>query len=467
MIFPFSYGQEDPAKCWVSLLLRPVVCPEVQGYIREKSMEVRFFAPGGCVANLDFVESIFGNAGDPFLAENDAGLDIENWTGHTGCVIVAPHLAGTPKQVLNLPPKDQATERQIRDGMYYEDPDELYNDGNAFKLTFRDSSGMVVTVLADNYFGYCKKEVKTQVSFSANLSGLGEEEHAGGAVVFPSYDLGEEFDPKAILPPTPHTFKDTLMALNASEEASSEGYLIDEEFPSVVFLPENATFSLREQRITWEFKGEQKSLHLIPDNAYVLPSGYKVEMKVTENDGPWKLVGTVGEGFLCHKPCTVSGGGKSEISKPLTDAIVSGPVYVAEWEKDLALAKEVIDRDYSDRFLDPKKHNLRNRTILDPDRSLGSVIKLLTPSHTLYTDTFNDWLESIPQRVKDLVLIIKRRYRPDWGLDWEKLFSVDSVNGQPANELRFDGDKLITRLLRVGFDEKLSLIHISEPTRRM
>ena len=59
--------------------------------------------------------------------------------------------------------------------------------------------------------------------------------HAGGAVVFPSYDLGEEFDPKAILPPTPHTFKDTLMALNASEEASSEGYLIDEEFPSVVF----------------------------------------------------------------------------------------------------------------------------------------------------------------------------------------------------------------------------------------
>ena len=128
--------------------------------------------------------------------------------------------------------------------------------------------------------------------------------------------------------------------------------------------------------------------------------------------------------------------------------------YVAEWEKDLALAKEVIDRDYSDRFLDPKKHNLRNRTILDPDRSLGSVIKLLTPSHALYTDTFNDWLESIPQRVKDLVLIIKRRYRPDWGLDWEKLFSVDSVNGQPANELRFDGDKLITRLLRVGFDEK-------------
>ena len=454
MIFPFSCGEKDPGKCWVSLLLRPVVCPAVQGYIREKSMEIRFFAPGGCVANLDFVESIFGNAGDPFLAENDAGLDVEHWTGHTGCVIVAPHLAGTPKQILNLPPKSRASARELRDGMYFDDPEEPYNGGNAFKLTFRDSSGMVVTVLADNYFGYCKKEVKTQVSFSANLSGLGEEEHAGGAVVFPSYDLGEEFEPKAILPPTPHTFEDTLKALEVSPDEAGSGYLIDEEFPSVYFLPENASFSLRKQMISWTFDGKEQTLPLMPDYAYLLPSGYKVEMKKTENDGPWKLVGTVGEGFLCHKPSTVSGGGKSEISKPLTDAIVSGPVFVADWEKDLALAREVVEKDYSKRFLEPSKHNLRNRKILDLDRSLGSVIKLLTPSPTLYTEEFNQWLGSIPQRVKDLVLIIKRRYRAEWGEEWDKLFSVDSVNGLPANELRFDGEKLITRLLRVGFDEK-------------
>ena len=131
----FLFLEKKISKVLVSLMLRPVVCPAVEGYIREKSMEVRFFAPGGCVANLDFVESIFGNGGDPFLAENDAGLDIEHWTGHTGCVIVAPHLAGTPKQILNLPSKTNATEREIRDGMYYEHPDDLYNDGGAFKLT--------------------------------------------------------------------------------------------------------------------------------------------------------------------------------------------------------------------------------------------------------------------------------------------------------------------------------------------
>ena len=50
-------------------------------------------------------------------------------------------------------------------------------------------------------------------------------------------------------------------------------------------------------------------------------------------------------------------------------------------------------------------------------------------------------------------MIVKRRYHAEWGDDWEKYFSVDSVNGQPANELRFKGEKLITRLLRVGFDE--------------
>jgi hypothetical protein len=39
----------------------------------DAAMETRFFVPGALVANLDFVESIFGNAGDPHLPENDAG----------------------------------------------------------------------------------------------------------------------------------------------------------------------------------------------------------------------------------------------------------------------------------------------------------------------------------------------------------------------------------------------------------
>ena len=61
-------------------------------------MEIRFFAPGSLVSNLDFVEGIFGNGGDPYLPENDAALDAVHWSGHSGCVILAPHLAGMQEE---------------------------------------------------------------------------------------------------------------------------------------------------------------------------------------------------------------------------------------------------------------------------------------------------------------------------------------------------------------------------------
>ena len=171
MRLPFTSTQSEQAACWVSLLLRPLVCPEVRGYTPEKRMEIRFFAPGNLVSNLDFVESIFGNAGDPFLPQNDAALDVEHWTGHSGCVILAPHLITEKKRDLSLPHWDDATLLQRRDGACWRDENELYNDGKAFKIACRDANGMMLTIIADNYYGYCKKEVKTQISFSAKPFG--------------------------------------------------------------------------------------------------------------------------------------------------------------------------------------------------------------------------------------------------------------------------------------------------------
>ena len=175
--------------------------PEVPGSVREKRMETRFIVPGGTVANLDFVEGIFGNGGDPYLPENDASLAPETWTGHTGCVILAPHLTRVTKKELGLPHVSEATDRQQRDGMCWESDGELYNGGRAFKICARDERGVIVTVIADTYFGYCKKEVKTQISYSANLFGNAEEEHSGGALVFASYNLGQEYDDR-LLPAT-------------------------------------------------------------------------------------------------------------------------------------------------------------------------------------------------------------------------------------------------------------------------
>lgn len=448
---PFTSTQSAQAECFVSLLIRPIVCPAVPGFIEEKSMEIRFLAPGNLVSNLDFVESIFGNAGDPFLPENDAGLDVRHWTGHTGCVLLAPHLTKLTKKRLGLPHWDSATERQRRDGQCWKNEQELYNNGQAFKITARDERGIIVTVIADNYFGYCKKEVKTQISYAANLYGLCEEEHAGGALVYPSYDLGEEFYSDKHVRYRGHSFEEVLRLSGAAMELQAEGHAIDKKYPDIIYVPRDVHFDLRAQTVTWATPSGQQSIKLLADKTYVRPSGYRVQMDKPAGNRAWRLVGTVAEGTLCHKPCTVSGGGKSEISKSISDAIIHGPVFTADFKKDFDLVAELIQRDYSGRFKDPAKAPDK-REILNPDRSLGSVIKLFTPSEGDYTPEFNRWLGAIPQYILELLFVVKRFYKPSWGERWREHFGVDIINGTPGNELIFDNRKLVSNFLRVGYE---------------
>jgi len=454
MRLPFTATQPKPAECFVSLLIRPIVSPEVPGFLPEKTMEVRFIAPGNLVSNLDFIECIFGNAGDPLLPKNDSALDTEHWTGHTGCVILAPHLVRATKKAVGLPHWDKATERQRRDGMCWKAEEEIYNGGNAFKLTCRDTAGVIVTIIADNYFGYCKKEVKTQISYAANLYGMCEEEHAGGALVFQSYDLGEEFSGDIHVKPQGHSFAEVTRLFSDVMDIQPDGYGVDKKFPQIIYVPENAEFDLMNQSVCWAGHGGDKSVHKIrlqPDKTYVRPSGYKVKMEKPPGHGrQWRLVGTVADSTLCHKPCTVSGGGKSEISKPITDAILTGPVFVADHKHDFEKVAELIDRDYSGRFVN--KGRIDKRAVLSAERSLGSVIKLLTIDEQDYTTEYNDWLNSVPQYLKELVFVIKRYYKEDWGAQWREHFSVDIINGVPGNELKCDNRKLVTTYLRVGFD---------------
>ena len=452
MRLPFTATQPKPAECFVSLLLRPLVCPAVPGFSAEKTMEVRFLVPGNLVSNLDFVESIFGNGGDPLLPENDAALDADHWSGHTGCVILAPHLVTATKKSVGLPHWDNATERQRRDGMCWKDEREIYNNGGAFKLTCRDESGVIITLIADNYYGYCKKEVKTQISYATNLLGNAEEEHAGGALVYPSYDLGEEFSGDAHVRRLGHSFEEAKILYADLMELQPEGYGIDKKFPDVLYVPQDAHFDLKKQTVSWTNADGERSIKLQPEKTYIRPSGYKLRMeKPPGANRAWRLVGTAAEGLVCHKPCTVSGGGKSEISKPITDAILTGPVFVADLKNDFDRVEELINRDYSNRFAD--KSRTDKRTVLDPDRSLGSVIKLLTPDEHDYTPEYNAWLASVPQHVKELVFVVKRYHKPEWETDWRGHFSVDIINGTPGNELKCDNRKLVTTYLRVGFDD--------------
>ncbi len=451
MELPLTANQRDKARAWVSLLLRPVVAPEVPGFLKEQAMEVRFFAPGCLVCNLDFVESIFGNAGDPYFPENDAGLDLDHWSGHTGCVILAPHLVRLTKKDLGLPPVSDATERQKRDGMCWEDASELYNDGGAFKVTARDASGVVVTLIADNYFGYCKKEVKTQISFAANLMGIAEEEHAGGALAFSSYDLGEEFNLSEVMDESNHAFSDLLRREGDHIDVTPEGYGVDTVYPTITYIPDGAHFSLAEQRIAWERNGESKSIKLLAGRIYVLPIGYTIQLMKPGEQRRWRLVGTVPEATLCHKPSTVSGGGKSEISKSIGDAIISAPFYINDFKADFDAVEEVLRREFGQRFSDPDRRRKHGRPILSPDRTLGSVIKLLTPSSE-FTEEHNAYIRSIPPRIVELVLLVKRFYKQDWGDNWRDRFSVDVIDGRAGHELKYRNNNVVASHLRVGFE---------------
>jgi hypothetical protein len=247
-LVPFTADFDQPFESLVSLMLRPMVVPEVLGVLEPKSYEVQYVVPGNLVSNLDFIERIFQNGGDPYLAENDAAANPDSWTGTTGYVVLAPHLIKITKKELGLPPISDATDRQKRDGMCWESESEIYNGGNAFKLTCRDKTGVVVTIIADNYYGYCKKEIKTQISYSANLIGYVEEEHAGGALVFPSYDLGKNFVFKDYFSGSEHmlSFKydEALSLLGDSVTKYPEGYARDNEFTDIVYVPETISINI-------------------------------------------------------------------------------------------------------------------------------------------------------------------------------------------------------------------------------
>jgi len=453
---PFTLNASSPAKSFVSLLIRPIVSPRVAGYCEYRTMEIRFFAPGGLVSNLDFVESIFGNAGDPLVPENDAALDCQHWSGHTGCVILAPHLTQLTKRQLGLPKYEVATPRQRRDAMCWKTDDEKYNEGQAFKVTCRTNAGVIVTLIADNYFGYCKKEVKTQISYASNLLGNVEEEHAGGTLAFVSHNLGDEFQWNSRRY-NGRSFDDVANEYQNFIDIQPQGYGIDRRYPNLIYVHENALASLFDRTIRWTYNEVEQSLPIEREKIYMAPSGYKVRMEKHPHAPSWRLIGTGGEGTVCHKPCTVSGGGKSEISKSLRDYMQGGPIFVADIDRDFDQLQEIFDRDYSDRWAptstEKPDYGMRDsRKVLDSSRTLGSVIKLLTPSRE-YTEEYNKWLGSLPTHLYAMAFIIKRFCKPEWVSTWREHFGVDVVNGDNGHELKFGKRKLVGMYLRVGLDQ--------------
>lgn len=455
-ILPFTSNQKEKAKLMVSLLMRPTVCPEVKGVISKKSLEVRFYAPGSLVSNLDFVETIFGNAGNPNLAHNDAALDTDHWTGHTGCIVLAPQLKTLKKKDLGLPYYDDATERQQNDGMCWKKEDELYNDGGAFKITCRDDKGVVVTLIADNYFGYSKKEIKTQISYSANLFGLVEEEHSGGAIANPRGVMGDivdgvNFSSKFT---NSYTFNNVKALLGDRIEVQSSNYAIDKKYPNLIYIPEDAYINTNTNSITWTYNNDIQKLILSPHKTYIHPTGNKFNLEKHKAISLWRIVNTSPEGVFCHKPCTVSGGGKSEISKSMLNAITYNSFNIIDIDEDFKKADEIIEFNYSKRWKNYDPSLPPSRSFLDKGRTLGSAVKLLSPSKN-NSDEYNKFVTSIPVHIRSLVLFVKRLYRQDHErLNWKDCMSVQIINGQKGTGLWYFDNKVVGSYVRIGFNQE-------------
>ena len=125
---------------------------------------------------------------------------------------------------------------------------------------------------------------------------------------------------------------------------------------------------------------------------------------------------------------------------------------MGDFEKDFDFVEQILSRDYSTRWkpgLGPDYSKRASRSPLSPQRSLGSVIKLLTPAED-YTDDYNAWLKSIPDNIFPIVYLIKAINMTQGDGDWRSLFGVDSINGRPGHELKGMGRRLAGSYLRVG-----------------
>jgi hypothetical protein len=310
--------------------------------------------------------------------------------------------------------------------------------------------------------GYCKKEVKTQIGLTANIFGLAEEEHAGGALAFKAMNLGEHFvaNPRYMQTLVPSKgakntvfFEDAIRLLGDSVAIHPEGFATDKKFPEIHILPEDMELSVITQtaKFTNRATGEKVTIRLRPNSIYVHPNGYKIRVERHPEVAKWRLVGTLAEPVFCHKPSTVSGGGKSEISKSLNDAVIHGPIFIGDYDEDMDFVEKIVTRDYSNCLLPEYKATASDpsRPILSMERTLGSVIKLLT-SDEMYTQEHNDFLETIPNHIRAIVFCIKSNYKPYMDKEWRKYFTVDITNGVPGHELKFGERQLVGSYLRVG-----------------
>ena len=183
-----------------------------------------------------------------------------------------------------------------------------------------------------------------------------------------------------------------MLLLGDRVERKPEGYAVDRAISRHLLRPGKCRRSTcGDGSVRWPRDGALAELTLLPNQTYILPSGYRVRLEKQSGGAAWRLVGAVAHGTLCHKPCTVSGGGKSEISKSISSVLLHRPGLRPRLLSRHGRSSRNPEQGFLRHLSQPQPEDRARRPILSPERSLGSVIKLLTASAE-YTDEHNEWL---------------------------------------------------------------------------
>ena len=244
----------------------------------------------------------------------------------------------------------------------------------------------MVTIIADNYYGYCKKEVKTQISFAANLYGCAKRNTPAAPSPFPTYVLGQEFRAKQRRQPEKGPFRRCHAPARTEWLTSSP-----KAMPSIATIRISCTFrktaelNVREGFIQLDGCGQAATqLALRAEATYVLaerlphPHGKAIRRL---RRGGWWARDLAARSATSPAPSPAAANPKSRSRSAM--CMLEGPVFVGDYHRDVEQVAEILKKDFSGIYKKRLPTRRTSRPILSPERTMGSVIQLFTPSRRI------------------------------------------------------------------------------------
>jgi hypothetical protein len=372
-----------------------------------------------------------------------------SWTGHTGLVVLAPHLTTADQEGARPAPRRRRHRAPARDGMCWSDRGRALQRGQGLQGLRPRRARRHRHVIADNYFGYCKKEVKTQISYSANL--LATPRRSTPAAPSSSRRLQPRPGVHQYVPRTPPTSPTSPPATRGVRAGQPGGHAP---------RPRQRRTRPRAGRrpspcATARSRGRDEAYgasRCVADTTYLaprLPGRDAKHRAPTACSGPHRHLPTPRTATSRRpSPAAASPRSRSRSGRLRVRSRPTSPTSTPTWTRSRRSSPRLqrpVRRPVVERPVD-------HRPLLGAERARAAVIKLFTPSRsTPRSTTPSSWRRSrrtsrssSSSRSSGSTARVGRRL-------------AQPLLGQPrqrprGNRLRLDGDKIVVNMLRVGFE---------------